>query len=311
MPHLRAEPRARAATASAASNASACWARRSGAAGRRRRRGATRCRRPRARRRPAPASACGDAGRPSRPRWRTAAGQPGVDLQVHPGGAAGRPGGGGDLVQRPGRVGRQVDVGGDRLREVRRRARAARTARGALIAGRPQRERLGELGDAEPGRAAGDRGRARDGTRPCPYASALTTAITSARRRAPASARRRWPRMAPRSTSASAGSTGPRCGVVLTRASLSGRAIGARHRVERAAPASTGPPPLARRPGAAVHGGRHGAGRAAGPARRRAASRPPRRARRRSRPWPARAARRAGPTHGAAVGRDDQRGGRP
>ena len=111
----------------------------------------------------------------------------GVDLEVDPGGAPGAPGGVDHLRERPRRADRQVDVrrqglvercaggvdpGQDPRRDgvpvPRRRIRVPRGAAGGRAPGRPggrawdprgvesgaQHERLGELGDAQPGGAA-------------------------------------------------------------------------------------------------------------------------------------------------------------
>ena len=86
-----------------------------------------------------------------------AAGEPGVDLEVHPGPAAGGAGGGDHLGERPGRGDRDVHVRGDRGGQVL----AGHGEPGQQRRGDPggaQRQRLLQERDAEPARPAGQRG---------------------------------------------------------------------------------------------------------------------------------------------------------
>ena len=86
--------------------------------------------------------AAGRLGRRGRPASgqsagrRAAAGQPGVDLQVHPGRAAGVPGRRGDLADRPGRARGQVDVRGDRRRRRSSPGAISQDSTGAVIPAR-------------------------------------------------------------------------------------------------------------------------------------------------------------------------------
>ncbi len=87
---------------------------------------------------------------------RPATTEPGVDLEVHPRGAAERARRGGDLVEHPRRRGRQVDVAGHRPADVAARHREPRE-QGRRHARVAQGEGLAELGHPEPGRSGRER----------------------------------------------------------------------------------------------------------------------------------------------------------
>jgi hypothetical protein len=91
-------------------------------------------------------------------RGRAAPGQTGVDLEVHPGRLADRPGRFGDLPDRPDGTRRQVDVGHDRVAESLPRTHQPGEQPRAGDAGGPQCERLTEQGSPEPGRTTGKGG---------------------------------------------------------------------------------------------------------------------------------------------------------
>ncbi len=109
------------------------------------------------------------------PGLAAAAPEPGVRLELHPRGAAGLPGGRGDLVQRPQPAHRDVDIGLDRLTPgPAGRPQPAHDPDVVRHPGprRPQRQRLLRRGGAQPGRT-GRHGRTGAGGRAVPVSVGL------------------------------------------------------------------------------------------------------------------------------------------